>query len=115
MPGTLQDSGNFQGEKDTAFMLCHRSLEFESISIAIWDYFTLFYTLILPLCLLKENRIDVFIYTLFIFFLNRKVVLLAGWALFLFLAYKVSKTDREYQEYNPYEVLNLDPVSSIFI
>lgn len=49
----------------------------------------------------------------FVFFLNRKIVLLAGWALFLFLAYKVSKTDREYQEYNPYEVLNLDPVSSI--
>lgn len=50
-----------------------------------------------------------------VFFLNRKIVLLAGWALFLFLAYKVSKTDREYQEYNPYEVLHLDPVSSIFI
>uniref|UniRef100_A0A8C9FW76 SEC63 homolog, protein translocation regulator n=1 Tax=Pavo cristatus TaxID=9049 RepID=A0A8C9FW76_PAVCR len=42
-----------------------------------------------------------------------KIILLAGWALFLFLAYKVSKTDREYQEYNPYEVLHLDPVSNI--
>lgn len=29
---------------------------------------------------------------------------------FLLLAYKVSKLDREYQEYNPYEVLSLDPV-----
>ncbi|KAF7254059.1 hypothetical protein EYD10_00683 [Varanus komodoensis] len=42
-----------------------------------------------------------------------KAVLLAGWALFLFLAYKVSKTDREYQEYNPYEVLNLDPGATV--
>lgn len=36
--------------------------------------------------------------------------MLFGWAVFLLLAYKVSKLDREYQEYNPYEVLNLDPV-----
>ncbi|XP_075564048.1 translocation protein SEC63 homolog isoform X3 [Pelecanus crispus] len=43
----------------------------------------------------------------------KKIVLLAGWALFLFLAYKVSKTDREYQEYNPYEVLHLDPGASV--
>ncbi|XP_070589409.1 translocation protein SEC63 homolog [Erythrolamprus reginae] len=43
----------------------------------------------------------------------KKGVLLAGWALFLFLAYKVSKTDREYQEYNPYEILQLDPGASI--
>ncbi|RMC13145.1 hypothetical protein DUI87_10676 [Hirundo rustica rustica] len=46
-------------------------------------------------------------------FVAWKIVLLAGWALFLFLAYKVSKTDREYQEYNPYEVLHLDPGASI--
>lgn len=39
----------------------------------------------------------------------KKLALLAGWALFIFLAYKVSKTDREYQEYNPYEVLGLKP------
>uniref|UniRef100_A0A7N6B985 Translocation protein SEC63 homolog n=1 Tax=Anabas testudineus TaxID=64144 RepID=A0A7N6B985_ANATE len=39
-------------------------------------------------------------------------VLLFGWAVFLLLAYKVSKLDREYQEYNPYEVLNLDPGAS---
>ncbi|ELW50083.1 Translocation protein SEC63 like protein [Tupaia chinensis] len=44
----------------------------------------------------------------------KKIVLLAGWALFLFLVYKVSKTDREYQEYNPYEVLNLDPVLLVY-
>lgn len=43
----------------------------------------------------------------------KKIVLLAGWALFLFLTYKVSKTDREYQEYNPYEVLNLDPGATV--
>lgn len=42
--------------------------------------------------------------------LLRKAALLFGWAVFLLLAYKVSKLDREYQEYNPYEVLNLDPV-----
>lgn len=43
--------------------------------------------------------------------LFRKAALLFGWAVFLLLAYKVSKLDREYQEYNPYEVLNLDPVN----
>lgn len=43
----------------------------------------------------------------------RKAVLLFGWAVFLLLAYKVSKLDREYQEYNPYEVLNLDPVNTV--
>uniref|UniRef100_A0A7N6B8A6 Translocation protein SEC63 homolog n=1 Tax=Anabas testudineus TaxID=64144 RepID=A0A7N6B8A6_ANATE len=42
----------------------------------------------------------------------KKAVLLFGWAVFLLLAYKVSKLDREYQEYNPYEVLNLDPGAS---
>uniref|UniRef100_A0A8C7ZBJ0 Translocation protein SEC63 homolog n=1 Tax=Oryzias sinensis TaxID=183150 RepID=A0A8C7ZBJ0_9TELE len=39
--------------------------------------------------------------------------LLFGWAVFLLLAYKVSKLDREYQEYNPYEVLNLDPGATL--
>ncbi|XP_077443722.1 translocation protein SEC63 homolog [Stigmatopora argus] len=39
----------------------------------------------------------------------KKAALLFGWAIFLLLAYKVSKLDREYQEYNPYEVLSLDP------
>ncbi|XP_037100520.1 translocation protein SEC63 homolog isoform X2 [Syngnathus acus] len=43
----------------------------------------------------------------------RKAALLFGWAVFLLLAYKVSKLDREYQEYNPYEVLSLDPGSSL--
>lgn len=50
-----------------------------------------------------------FFFCLLIF---RKAALLFGWAVFLLLAYKVSKLDREYQEYNPYEVLNLDPVST---
>ena len=36
--------------------------------------------------------------------LTVKKIVLKGWALFLFLAYKVSKTGGEYQEYNPYEV-----------
>uniref|UniRef100_A0A4W5KRE7 Uncharacterized protein n=1 Tax=Hucho hucho TaxID=62062 RepID=A0A4W5KRE7_9TELE len=40
----------------------------------------------------------------------KKAALLFGWAVFLLLAYKVSKLDREYQEYNPYEVLGLDQV-----
>ncbi|KAG8582408.1 hypothetical protein GDO81_008037 [Engystomops pustulosus] len=43
----------------------------------------------------------------------KKVLLLLGWALFLFLAYKVSKTDKEYQEYNPYEVLGIDPGATL--
>ncbi|XP_073531907.1 translocation protein SEC63 homolog [Phyllobates terribilis] len=43
----------------------------------------------------------------------KKVVLMFGWALFIFLAYKVSKTDKEYQEYNPYEVLGLDPGATV--
>uniref|UniRef100_A0A672FZ44 J domain-containing protein n=1 Tax=Salarias fasciatus TaxID=181472 RepID=A0A672FZ44_SALFA len=42
----------------------------------------------------------------------KKAALLFGWAVFLLLAYKVSKLDREYQEYNPFEVLNLDPGAS---
>lgn len=46
-----------------------------------------------------------------LFYCFRKAALLVGWAVFLLLAYKVSKLDREYQEYNPYEILNLDPVS----
>lgn len=49
-------------------------------------------------------------FNLFVVSLNRKAALLFGWAVFIFLAYKVSKLDREYQEYNPFEVLNLDPV-----
>lgn len=47
-----------------------------------------------------------------VFAIFRKAALLFGWAVFLLLAYKVSKLDREYQEYNPYEVLNLDPVNT---
>ncbi|XP_033846657.1 translocation protein SEC63 homolog isoform X1 [Periophthalmus magnuspinnatus] len=43
----------------------------------------------------------------------KKAALLFGWVVFLLLAYKVSKLDREYQEYNPYEVLNLDPEASL--
>ncbi|XP_053700031.1 translocation protein SEC63 homolog [Synchiropus splendidus] len=42
----------------------------------------------------------------------KKAALLFGWVVFLLLAYKVSKLDREYQEYNPYEVLGLDPGAS---
>ncbi|KAM9783059.1 translocation protein SEC63 homolog [Neosynchiropus ocellatus] len=43
----------------------------------------------------------------------KKAALLFGWVVFLLLAYKVSKLDREYQEYNPYEVLSLDPGASL--
>lgn len=43
----------------------------------------------------------------------KKAALLFGWVVFILLAYKVSKLDREYQEYNPYEVLNLDPEASL--
>uniref|UniRef100_A0A673W0R0 Translocation protein SEC63 homolog n=1 Tax=Salmo trutta TaxID=8032 RepID=A0A673W0R0_SALTR len=43
----------------------------------------------------------------------KKAALLFGWAVFLLLAYKVSKLDREYQEYNPYEVLGLDQGASV--
>ncbi|KAM9550982.1 translocation protein SEC63 homolog isoform 1-T1 [Salvelinus alpinus] len=43
----------------------------------------------------------------------KKAGLLFGWAIFLLLAYKVSKLDREYQEYNPYEVLGLDQGASV--
>lgn len=57
---------------------------------------------------LKLGICNVFFY----FLIFRKAALLFGWAVFLLLAYKVSKLDREYQEYNPYEVLNLDPVST---
>ncbi|XP_007553053.1 translocation protein SEC63 homolog isoform X2 [Poecilia formosa] len=43
----------------------------------------------------------------------KKVALLFGWAVFLLLAYKVSKLDRDYQEYNPYEVLSLEPGATV--
>lgn len=43
----------------------------------------------------------------------KKAALLFGWVVFILLAYKVSKLDREYQEYNPYEVLNLDPEATL--
>uniref|UniRef100_A0A668TBP3 Translocation protein SEC63 homolog n=1 Tax=Oreochromis aureus TaxID=47969 RepID=A0A668TBP3_OREAU len=43
----------------------------------------------------------------------KKAALLFGWLVFVLLAYKVSKLDREYQEYNPYEVLSLDPGASL--
>ncbi|KAM9355863.1 translocation protein SEC63 homolog [Pholidichthys leucotaenia] len=43
----------------------------------------------------------------------KKAALLFGWVVFLLLAYKVSKLDREYQEYNPYEVLGLDPGATV--
>ncbi|XP_030577606.1 translocation protein SEC63 homolog isoform X2 [Archocentrus centrarchus] len=43
----------------------------------------------------------------------KKAALLFGWLVFLLLAYKVSKLDREYQEYNPYEILNLEPGASL--
>uniref|UniRef100_A0A8C1CWG8 SEC63 homolog, protein translocation regulator n=1 Tax=Cyprinus carpio carpio TaxID=630221 RepID=A0A8C1CWG8_CYPCA len=43
----------------------------------------------------------------------KKAALLFGWAVFLLLAYKVSKLDREYQEYNPYEVLHLEAGASV--
>ncbi|XP_076129514.1 translocation protein SEC63 homolog [Alosa pseudoharengus] len=43
----------------------------------------------------------------------KKVVLLLGWAVFLLLAYKVSNLEREYQEYNPFEVLKLDPSATM--
>lgn len=43
----------------------------------------------------------------------KKVALILGWALFIFLAYKVSKTDPDYQEYNPYKVLGLDPDATV--
>ncbi|TRY99183.1 hypothetical protein DNTS_001981 [Danionella cerebrum] len=43
----------------------------------------------------------------------KKAALLFGWVVFLFLAYKVSKLDREYQEYNPYEVLSLEAGASV--
>ncbi|KAL2081787.1 hypothetical protein ACEWY4_021605 [Coilia grayii] len=43
----------------------------------------------------------------------KKVVLLLGWAVFLLLAYKVSNLEQEYQEYNPFEILHLDPSATI--
>uniref|UniRef100_A0A3B3TUN8 Translocation protein SEC63 homolog n=1 Tax=Poecilia latipinna TaxID=48699 RepID=A0A3B3TUN8_9TELE len=44
---------------------------------------------------------------------SQQIALLFGWAVFLLLAYKVSKLDRDYQEYNPYEVLSLEPGATV--
>ncbi len=41
----------------------------------------------------------------------RVAVLVVLWALLVFMVYKVATADHEYQEYDPFEILQLDPVS----
>lgn len=41
-----------------------------------------------------------------------KLVLIGGWALLIFLAYKVSQFDYEMANFDPYEILNIPPGST---
>ena len=42
---------------------------------------------------------------------SRVALLMVLWALLVFMVYKVATADHEYQEYDPFEILQLDPVS----
>lgn len=55
-----------------------------------------------------------FSFFLYIFF-YRKVALFIGWIIFILLAYKVSKIQLEYVEYDPYAELEVDRVSRFII
>lgn len=43
----------------------------------------------------------------------RKVIIIAGWLLLAFLAYKVSQFDYESASFDPYDILNV-PIVSIY-
>lgn len=47
----------------------------------------------------------------FVYF--RKVIIIAGWLLLAFLAYKVSQFDYESASFDPYDILNV-PIVSIY-
>lgn len=48
-----------------------------------------------------------------VFFVFRRVALVIGWIVFLFLAYRVSLIEIEHKEYDPFAVLNVDRVSRL--
>lgn len=47
--------------------------------------------------------------SIFIYF--RKAIIIAGWVLLIFLAYKVSQFDYESASFDPYDILNVPIVS----
>ena len=51
---------------------------------------------------------------MFYFFISRAVLILL-WALLIAGVIKVSQFEKDYNEYNPYDVLRLDPVRIILL
>lgn len=43
----------------------------------------------------------------------RKIIIISGWVLLIFLAYKVSQFDYESASFDPYDILNV-PIVSIY-
>jgi translocation protein SEC63 len=39
-----------------------------------------------------------------------RLALLLGWVLFAFVAYKITQADYEYSNFDPYEILGIEPV-----
>lgn len=44
-----------------------------------------------------------------------RIALTLGWVLFAFVAYKITQTDYEYANFDPYEILGVPLVSLFFI
>ena len=62
------------------------------------------------MCMCTLIVLNVAININFILF-SRKIVLIIGWVIFLLLAYKVSRIQLDYVEYDPYSELGIDRVS----
>lgn len=50
-----------------------------------------------------------------LYYYCRKFLIILGWAILIFLAYKVSQFDYEMANFDPYEILNVPAVSIKFI
>jgi len=47
-------------------------------------------------------------------FFYRKFIILSGWVFFVFVAYKASKVEIDFKEFDPYAELGIDRVSGDF-
>ena len=45
---------------------------------------------------------------------SRVAVLVLLWSLLAFMVYKVATVETEFQEYDPFEILQIDPVSMYY-
>ena len=48
-----------------------------------------------------------------VFHCYRYLILMVLWAILAFMLYKVFTADKDYVEYNPFEILKIDPVGSV--